>query len=159
MGAGTSSDRTNLGRFAFRPARMGDFVFCAQRYFESMRWIMEALNLDETRQRESFTAQWRLSEVRIIAIGEEDVGWLQTATLEDSLFLKQLYVIERCRRRGIGADVMNALVEEAMRLRKAVTLAVVKINPARRLYERLGFRITHEDEHKIYLRRECNLAP
>ena len=27
---------------------------------------------------------------------------------------------------------------------------MVKINPARRLYERLGFQRTHEDRHKVY---------
>ena len=30
----------------------------------------------------------------------------------------------------------------------------MKINPALALYERLGFRITHEDEHKFYMRAE-----
>jgi hypothetical protein len=25
---------------------------------------------------------------------------------------------------------------------------------ARRLYERLGFRVTHEDQHKVYMRRQ-----
>jgi hypothetical protein len=29
-----------------------------------------------------------------------------------------------------------------------------KINPARRLYERLGFQRTHEDWHKVYMRLE-----
>ena len=31
---------------------------------------------------------------------------------------------------------------------------MVKTNPARRLYERLGFRVTHEDGRKFYIRRE-----
>jgi ribosomal protein S18 acetylase RimI-like enzyme len=47
------------------------------------------------------------------------------------------------------------LVEEAASAGRAVTLGVVKTNPALRLYERLGFRITHEDERKFYVRREC----
>jgi ribosomal protein S18 acetylase RimI-like enzyme len=36
---------------------------------------------------------------------------------------------------------------------QAVTLGVVKTNPALRLYERLGFRVTHEDDRKFYMRR------
>ena len=32
---------------------------------------------------------------------------------------------------------------------QAVTLGVVKTNPARRLYERLGFRITHADDREL----------
>ena len=43
-------------------------------------------------------------------------------------------------------------------LQDAVTLGVVKTNPARRLYERLGFRITHEDDRKFYMRRETFTA-
>ena len=35
-----------------------------------------------------------------------------------------------------------------------MTLGVVKINPAKWLYDRLGFRITHEDDRKFYMRRE-----
>jgi len=33
-----------------------------------------------------------------------------------------------------------------------VRLNVVKVNPARRLYERLGFRITNEDDRKFYMK-------
>jgi ribosomal protein S18 acetylase RimI-like enzyme len=33
---------------------------------------------------------------------------------------------------------------------------VVKINPALRFYEKHGFRITHEDQHKFYLRADLH---
>jgi ribosomal protein S18 acetylase RimI-like enzyme len=39
-----------------------------------------------------------------------------------------------------------------------VTLGVVKKNPALRLYKRLGFHITHEDERKFYMKRELDTA-
>jgi hypothetical protein len=39
----------------------------------------------------------------------------------------------------------------------SVTLGVVKINPALRLYERLGFRITHDDARKFYMRRDLRM--
>jgi ribosomal protein S18 acetylase RimI-like enzyme len=55
---------------------------------------------------------------------------------------------------GVGGSVMHVLIEDAIYAKKAITLAVVKINPARRLYDRLGFRVTHEDQHKVYMRRE-----
>ena len=40
----------------------------------------------------------------------------------------------------------------------ALTLGVVKTNPALGLYERLAFRITHEDERKFYMRHDCRVA-
>jgi GNAT superfamily N-acetyltransferase len=60
----------------------------------------------------------------------------------------------RFQRQGIGSDTVRALIEEATRARRAINLGVVKISPARRLYERLGFQLTHEDEHKFYMRRD-----
>ena len=44
---------------------------------------------------------------------------------------------------------MRQLISDAANLNQAVTLGVVKINPALRLYQRLGFKITHEDVHKF----------
>ena len=49
---------------------------------------------------------------------------------------------------------MHRLIGEAARLNQAVCLAVVKINPALRLYERLGFQVTHEDDRKFYMKRD-----
>ena len=58
------------------------------------------------------------------------------------------------QRKGIGSRVIQALLRLARKKSKPVTLAVMKINPARALYERLGFRITHEDEYKVYMRAD-----
>jgi ribosomal protein S18 acetylase RimI-like enzyme len=39
-----------------------------------------------------------------------------------------------------------------------VRLSVAKINPALRLYERLGFRVTHEDARKFYMKRDPDMT-
>ena len=56
--------------------------------------------------------------------------------------------------KALGGSFVRALIEEAGRTGRAVTLGVVNINPARRLYERLGVPPTHEDQYKFYTRRE-----
>jgi GNAT superfamily N-acetyltransferase len=68
--------------------------------------------------------------------------------------LGQLFVDAPHQRKGIGTEVLRGIIEEASRRRLPVRLAVVKINPSRKLYERLGFRVTHEDERKVYMSRE-----
>lgn len=137
-----------------RPATSGDQAFCRQLYFDGMGWIIDALGLDMAQQRASFARQWRVAEVRIITGPDGDLGWLQAAPDGDAVFLSQLFVAERFQRQGIGSHVLRLLIGEADAAEKAVTLAVVKINPARDLYARLGFRATHEDRHKVHMRRE-----
>jgi ribosomal protein S18 acetylase RimI-like enzyme len=53
---------------------------------------------------------------------------------------------------------MNSLIRESVSAGQAIALAVVKTNPALRLYQRLGFRITDEDNRKFYMRREPDAA-
>jgi GNAT superfamily N-acetyltransferase len=102
----------------------------------------------------AFARQWRVTEVRIIAVAGEDIGWLQTKMTDGALFLGQLYLSKHMQHQGIGTRVLQMLIEQARRAGRPFTTGVVKINPARRLYERLGFRPTHEDEHKVYMQRE-----
>jgi ribosomal protein S18 acetylase RimI-like enzyme len=60
--------------------------------------------------------------------------------------------------RSIGTEIINRLIEKAKQDGGPVTLGVVKTNPAGRLYERLGFRVSHEDDRKFYMRRETVTA-
>jgi ribosomal protein S18 acetylase RimI-like enzyme len=145
---------------ALRPAQAADLAFCRRVTHETTRWIVEQLfGWDEDQQVEKFARQWNVDEVCIITVAAKDAGWLQTAPVEDAVFLKQIYLDRPFQRQGIGTRVMHIVIEEARRQSKAVTLGVVKINPARRLYERLGFRTTGEDEYKFYMRREADGMP
>jgi len=94
----------------------------------------------------------------LIALDGTDVGWLQAITQDDELFLAQMFVDGPFQRRGIGTEVMKLLIGEANEFNRAVRLNVVRINPARRLCERLGFRVTHEDDRKLYMKRDPDVA-
>ena len=141
-------------QITLRPARTQDFDFCATLYFAGMENIIRELNLDKAAQSASFRQQWEFTQVRIIVVDGADIGWLQSATRGDALFLAQLFVDVPFQRRGIGTNVIHRLINEAASAGQAVTLGVVKMNPALRLYERLGFRVTHEDDRKFYMRRD-----
>lgn len=118
-----------------------------------MQWIIDELNLDRSAQANSFDHQWELAQVRIFMADGSDVGWIQSTTREDELFLAQIFVDGPFQGRGIGTQVMNRLIAEAAEAGQAICLDVVKINPAQRLYERLGFQITGGDDRKFYMRR------
>ena len=141
-------------RTVLRPARPEDFYYCARLYFEGMESTIKELNLDMDGQIAGFRQRWDVTQVRIITLDGADIGWLQSFVEDDTLFLGQLFVDRTLRGRGIGTQLIKGLIEEAARAGRAVTLGVVKSNPALRLYERLGFRTTHEDERKFYMRRD-----
>ena len=141
-------------RAALRPARPEDFDYCAHLYFEGMESIIKELNLNMDSQVAGFRQRWDVTQVRIVTLDGMEIGWLQSFIKDDAVFLAQLFVESALRRQGIGTEAVKGLIEEAARADRAVTLGVVKTNPALRLYERLGFRTTHEDDRKFYMRRD-----
>jgi len=119
-----------------------------------MEKIIKEMNLDIDAQVAGLRKRWDVTQVRIITLDGTDIGWLQSFEQDGALFLGQLFVDSALRGRGIGTEVVKALIAEGTRAGRAVTLGVVKTNPALRLYERIGFRTTHEDERKFYMRRD-----
>lgn len=142
-------------RSILRPARPQDFEYCANLYFAEMERTIDALKLDRAAHEAGFLERWNVAQVRIITRDGADIGWLQSMMRDDALILAQLFVAPAHQRQGIGTEVMTLLIAEAARAGQAMTLGVVKTNPALRLYQRLGFRTTHEDERKFYMRREA----
>jgi ribosomal protein S18 acetylase RimI-like enzyme len=132
-----------------------DFDFARGLYFETMRWAIEPLfGWDQARQEASFAEWFRPEEVSIILADGADAGWIQQHPDGDAIFLGSIYIVPQMQRRGIGTRVIQMILDLAGQRSQAVTLAVMKVNPACALYERLGFRITREDEHKLYMRAD-----
>lgn len=137
-----------------RPAVAEDFEYCKRLYFSEMDWIIEKLGLDRGRQAVTLRQDWIPEQIRIITLDGSDVGWLQCIGSSDELFVAQLFVDGPFQNRCIGTEVMNRLISEAAHANQAVILAVAKVNPALRLYQRLGFQTVHEDERKYFMRRD-----
>jgi len=47
--------------------------------------------------------------------------------------------------------LVREVIEEARACGLPLTVSTAKINPARNLYERLGFVVTHESEFKVFM--------
>jgi GNAT superfamily N-acetyltransferase len=137
---------------ALRTASNDDVTFARDLYFETMHDIIERLfGWEQIREEKNFARFFKLDEVRIITADGQDVGWIQEQISEKSINLGSFYIAPTMQGRGVGTQVLRILLERAASESKSMTLAVVKINPARQFYEKHGFRITHEDEHKFYM--------
>jgi ribosomal protein S18 acetylase RimI-like enzyme len=141
-----------------RPARPDDFDFCERLYFSGVAETIRLLKLDMAAQTANLRKRWDAAEVEIIMSDGADIGWLQKSIQDDALYLEQIFIDAASQNRGIGTGIIDRLIDKAKQDGRPVTLGVVKTNPALRLYERLGFRITHEDDRKFYMRRETVTA-
>ena len=97
-----------------------------------------------------FAEQYGAPNTSIVTVDGEDAGWL-TVQRGSDIYLQSIYLVAKHQRRGIGTRLLQALLEEGRERGTAVRLDTARINPARRLYERLGFTTISEDRFKIYM--------
>jgi adenylate kinase family enzyme/GNAT superfamily N-acetyltransferase len=146
-------------RIDLRPAAPADYAYCASMYFAGMEASIRSLQLDPVLHENDLRQRWTAAEVRVIRRDGADVGWVQSRSEDGSVFIAQLFVEGPLQGRGIGTAIVRRIIADAGRAARSVTLGVVKTNPALRLYRRLGFRITHEDDRKFYMRRDADAGP
>jgi ribosomal protein S18 acetylase RimI-like enzyme len=60
------------------------------------------------------------------------------------IFLSQIELLPAFQGQGIGSQLITDLMDEARQQNLPITLQVLKVNPAQRLYQRLGFVVTGE---------------
>ena len=58
------------------------------------------------------------------------------------MWLGQIYILPHHQNKGYGTDLIRDVISEAELQGKTVKLQVLKTNPARKLYDRLGFLVT-----------------
>jgi ribosomal protein S18 acetylase RimI-like enzyme len=84
----------------------------------------------------------------IIEEGGRPLGRLYVDRRTDEIRVIDIALLPEHRRKGIGGGLLRGLLDEAAAGGKSVTIHVERNNPARRLYERLGFE--HERDEGLY---------
>lgn len=100
------------------------------------------------------SAQRRLERVRahfeagqVIELAGQPVGLVKVVRSAQRWKLLQLQVLPQYQGRGIGTEVVLDVLKQARAVHLPVVLTVLKENPAKRFYERVGFRVVGEREH------------
>lgn len=75
-----------------------------------------------------------------------DIGVISVIEKEDVLFLNYLAILPLYQGKGFGTQILHKLLEQAAERGISVKLNVMRVNPAKTLYERVGFRMVSSDE-------------
>ncbi|GAP12610.1 predicted acetyltransferase [Longilinea arvoryzae] len=103
-------------------------------------------------QSRHYAAYYPEAEYFIIQQGGARIGRLIVERKPKTLLLMDIALLPEYRCQGTGTAILRDLMNEACQTHKTVVLHVESFNPARRLYERLGFRAV--SENGIYLEME-----
>jgi ribosomal protein S18 acetylase RimI-like enzyme len=88
---------------------------------------------------------------RLIMVDGVRAGILVVDDRPDEIFLARVFVLPAFQRHGIGSTVIRSLMARADSEKKPLRLRVLCVNPARRLYDRLGFAVTQQTPERFYM--------
>jgi ribosomal protein S18 acetylase RimI-like enzyme len=130
-----------------RQATGADYTFLYHLHRATLKdYVTQTWGWDEEVQATMFKERFDPARYQIVVVEGRDVGALVMEQHTDALVLANIYILPEYQGHGLGTAVIKAILEQAGREKVPVTLRVLKVNPARHLYERLGFLITGETE-------------
>ena len=94
----------------------------------------------------------------VVLVEGEPAGRLYVARWNDELRIIDIALLPAYRRRGVASALIARLFEEAEGKSLPVRIHVERQNPARALYERLGFRQVADRGVYLFLERRPALA-
>jgi GNAT superfamily N-acetyltransferase len=120
---------------------------------------------DPERIRAGMMADWREAETRSILAetgspgGPELVGAVRLSHHADHDWLDLLVIATEHQGRGLGGAVLARLLDEAGERGVPLWLSVYRINPARRLYTRMGFSTHPRDAVRVLMGHPADAEP
>ena len=149
-----------MGPVRLRPVEPSDRVFLVDLYASTRESELALVPWDVTTKRafveHQFTAQdahyrthYPGATLDVIEVDGQPAGRLYVHRGPSDIRIMDIALAPAFRGRGIGTALLNDLIEEAADGGRMLSIHVEQNNPARRLYERLGFEPA--GEHGVYL--------
>ena len=146
-----------MDEISLRPATSLDQPFLIAVYAESREAELAATGWSDEEKsafcRSQFEAQdahyrehFPGCEFLVIEEGTKPVGRLYIDRRPDEIRLVDIALLKDRRGRGIGGRLIQGILDEAANNGLMVRIHVERSNPARRLYDRLGFMVEEEGE-------------
>ncbi len=155
---------------SFRPIRSEDRAFLERLYATTRESELARLPWSEAEKsaflKMQFEAQHKFysetfegARFDLIERASEPIGRLYVDTRPDEIRLIDIALLPEQRGCGLGTALMNDLMNQARARALPLTLHVESFNPARLLYQRLGFATLRTDGVHHLMRWDASLEP
>jgi ribosomal protein S18 acetylase RimI-like enzyme len=141
--------------FELRPATDADYelVWTIQRTSIGP-YVDATFGTTQEVQRAFFDEHFEHRKFQIVRIQGRDAGFLSFEVRDADVYLGNVALLPEWQNRGVGTAIVRFVITQAEAAQLPVRLRVLKSNPARRFYERLGFSCYEETETHYLMVRE-----
>jgi len=138
-----------------RPVQPEDREFLYRVYGSTRAAELNLLDCDDTQkqifltmqfnaQHSYYSSQFPDAQFEILELNNEAIGRLYTDRRQHEIHIIDITLLPEFRGQGIGSALLQKILDEAASTDKCVSIHVEQLNPAMRLYERLGFRLVQD---------------
>ena len=151
-------------KLILRPICDADLALLCEVYSSTRKTEMDRLENWTDTQKESFLKQqynaqyaWYRSNYKnahfwVLERKNTSIGRLYLdEDYENSIRIIDITLLPEWRNKGLGESILGSIIEFASLKKKPVTIHVESFNPAKKLYERLGFKVIHETNGVYHL--------
>ena len=126
---------------------VNDLTRRAMRKYVEATWI-------KTEDREHYYSlnQFNQPATKIIQCNGKDIGRITVTYSKDRIVLDGIHIAEAFQGKGIGGHLIKRIIDKADEMQLPLELILLKENPVKKLYERLGFCVYKEDIDRYYMR-------
>ena len=142
-------------KITFRNCEYNDCDFILNLKELGMKWYIEKIygwDTDIQREKTKHEIENHKNDMRIIEVDNNDIG-VTTFYEENNEYVVGLIIIHpNYRGKGVATNIIKEYIDIAKKNNKNIKIKTYKYNTAKKLYERLGFKIYSEDDTHVYLK-------
>lgn len=139
--------------FVLRAALESDREFSRSLHHACYRDVVEQQfgSWDEKLQDRFFADGWIPGESQIVERDGLAVGVFRRTVFADHIFIHEIQIHQDVQKQGLGSHILRVQMQESRLRGVPLRLQALRMNRARALYLRLGFRETGENEHFVFM--------
>lgn len=140
-----------MQQVALRPATENDKPFIWEMRQLTMKdYVDQAFGWNEAH--EYAYAMDKFEHIQIVECNGEKIGMIKSAEHAQAIHLHQIQLKPAWANKGIGSWLINNLIRTGKEKNKNIELHVLKTNPVKALYDRIGFVVVADEPHKYLMR-------
>ncbi len=141
-----------MSQLTYRPALESDLNFLLDLRTKTMNPHLIASSLSTAVDSHMLRIKYKFEHASIIEYNRTSIGLLKIERKQDGIELIQIQIDPLYQGKGIGKKILEQIINEANSDKKSITLQVLKVNKAQRLYVKLGFKIIEESNDSYFMK-------
>jgi len=136
-----------MNKYQLRSGADADQEWLYRLYCQTMRPSIDATwGWDEAFQRKEFSEDLAPESWQIIVAKSQDIGGFVLKDKPDHLWLEMLIIKPKHQKNGVGLWAIDYMKKLATEISCPLKLSVIKLNPVKPFYLKLGFKQYYEDK-------------